>query len=123
MESADFKNWGLAITGALVGGVVGQFVFELLLGQGFYVLALPGAFVGWGASFSSRRRNVRVGVFSAVCALIVSIYSEWDAQPFVANESFSYFVTHLYQLKPFTLLMIVLGVVFGFSLGAGRDRI
>ena len=43
------KNDILALAGAVIGGVLGYFGFLLLVEQGFYALALPGALAGIAA--------------------------------------------------------------------------
>ena len=120
--SAEVKVWGLALAGGILGAIVGHVVFKWVASQGFYALALPGAFVGWGASYFLRRRNPTIGAVAAGITAVVSIYSEWATAPFVADESLAYFVMHLHHLRPMTWIMILIGIVIGYSLGAGRDR-
>lgn len=120
MEEA--KVWALALSGAILGALVGFVAFKWLAAQGFYALALPGAFVGWGASFFLRRRSQAIGALAAIIALTVSIYAEWATAPFIVDESLAYFLTHLHQLRPLTWIMIVFGVVLAYSLGVGRNR-
>ena len=40
----------LGLVGAIAGGVLGFYTFRWLLGQGFYGLIIPGAFLGLGCS-------------------------------------------------------------------------
>jgi hypothetical protein len=59
----------LAISFALLGGVVGYFGFLTLLDYGFYALALPGGLVGLvGGIVQTRSRTV-----PAVCALLATV--------------------------------------------------
>ena len=108
------------MAGAIIGGVLGWFAFGWLIGQGIYGLALPGALVGIGCGLLSGRSSVTNGILCAVIALVVGVVLEWRHRPFVADESFGYFVTHLHELQGITWLMLVLGVVFGFWFGRGR---
>ncbi len=109
----DWQRSVGAIAGALVGGVLGHLAFVWLIGQGFYALILPGGLVGLGAGLA-RYGNLTIAILCAFIACAITIVSEWRVFPFVADESLPYFVTHLYQLKPLTLIMIVLGTVIGF---------
>ena len=51
---------------------------------------------------------------------MLGIVTEWRFAPFVADESFSFFVRHLNELKPLTLILIGVGAVLGFWFGVGR---
>ena len=48
--------------------------------------------------------------------------AKWKAFPFIADDSFVYFLTHLHQLKSVTLIMLVLGIVFAAWFGLGRPK-
>ena len=47
-------------------------------------------------------------------ALVLGLVTEWRFFPFNADESFSYFLGHLHQLKSITLLMLAAGTAIGF---------
>ena len=113
-------SWALGIVGAVLGGVAGWFICGWLAQQGFYALALPGAAIGLGFSGLARRPMVAGGVFCAVAAILVGIAWEGFHRPFNADESFSYFLSHLQDLTPVTFLFIGLGGVFAFWFGRGR---
>ena len=115
--------WARAVAGVALGAVVGYFVYEWILRQGFYALVIPGAMIGWGAGFFLRTRRPEIGVLAAVVAFVVSILSEWATQPFIDDESLGYFLTHLHQLQPITWIMIALGTYIAFSWGAGRNKV
>jgi len=67
--------------------------------------------------------GVVFGIVCALLALIAGIISEWRWSPFSADNSFGYFITHLQQLRPITLIMIAIGAVFAFWFAAtGRRR-
>jgi len=94
--------------------------------QGFYAIILPGALIGFAGGWAIQRQTLASGmVFGIVCAviaLIAGIVSEWRLRPFIADNSFGYFITHLQQLRPITLIMI--GAVFAFWFAAtGRRRV
>ena len=103
----------LALLGAVVGGMLGYFLFSWILTQGFYGLILPGGCLGLGASLVSQKSKL-VPVVCAVAALGVGVFAEWKHFPFIADGSFGFFVTHLHQLKTVKLLMLVAGNVSGF---------
>ncbi len=118
------KNLWIAATRGLVGGLIGGFVgylaYAWLLTQGFYSVILPGALLGLGFGLAAQYRSVAFGIVCAFCGLILGYFCEWKEFPFVADDSFAYFLTHVYQLKPVTQIMIVLGAVMAFWFGRGR---
>lgn len=116
-------NYGLGLIGASMGALAGYFLFKLLLGQNLYALALPGALIGIGCGVLSRIHSRTLGVVCAIAALALGIMLEWQHFPFLADDSLSFFVTHLHQLKGFTMVMLVLGVLGGFWFGTGRSRV
>ena len=107
------KQVALVLGGAVLGGLVGHFAFGWLVNQGFYGLVLPGGLVGLGAGLSSCRSRWP-SVVCGVMALVLGLVTEWRFFPFNADDSFSYFVGHLHQLKPITLLMLAAGTAIGF---------
>lgn len=114
------KSMALGIVGAILGGVVGWLACTWLAQQGFYALALPGAAIGLGYGALSKRPMIAGGLLCAVAALAVGITWEGLNRPFIADESFSFFLAHLQDLKPVSMLFIGLGVVFAFWFGRGR---
>jgi hypothetical protein len=107
------KQTLLVLAGAALGGTLGFFAFKWLLDQGFYGLVVPGGLLGLGAGFG-RTRSVPLAVACGIAALLLGFYAEWKFRPFVADESLGYFVTHIHELKPLTLLMAGLGGFLGF---------
>ncbi|CAN5158503.1 hypothetical protein BH10PLA2_BH10PLA2_38440 [soil metagenome] len=103
----------LAVCGAVVGGTVGYFAFFWISSQGFYALALPGALVGLGAGVAKQKSRM-LAIVCGLAALVLGLIAEWRSAPFIADGSLGYFVTHIHQLKPITLIMIVLGGFLGF---------
>ncbi len=115
---------GLALrglAGAVAGGIVGYFAFAWLAGQGFYALMLPGALLGLGCATLLRKSSNVAGILCGLAAVPLGVFCEWSAFPFVADGSLAFFVTHLHDLRPMTMIMLALGAVFAFWLGKGRD--
>ena len=47
-------------------------------------------------------------------ALVLSLFCEWRFAPFIKDNSLGYFLTHVHELKPITLIMIAVGTFIGF---------
>ena len=109
-------NTALGLAGATAGGLLGlgYLAFGWLAGQGFYALALPGVLLGLGAGMMARRRSMALAVVCGILALPLGAFAEWKHFPFATDDSLNYFVTHLLDLRPFTLIMIGLGGFGGF---------
>ena len=119
-EKVRKVNWPLGVVGAVLGGVAGYFVFFWIVGQGFYALILPGATVGLGCGALSRGRSHALGVVCGLLAVLVGLLAEWRLAPFAADESLGYFLKHLHQLQPITIIMIAVGAVLAYWMGMGR---
>ena len=104
----------LGIVGAIIGGVVGYYLFVWIAHQGFYAIMLPGALLGWGASLCARRRSKPLMIICTVLALIAGFFSEWKFRPFVADDGLGYFIANLHKLQPITLIMIALGAFLSY---------
>lgn len=113
----------LGLVGGVVGGLVGYYVFRWIYGQGFYGLMIPGALLGLGCSLFALHRSFARGVACGVAGVALGFFTEWRFRPFLADNSFSYLVSHFYDLNPITLLMIGLGGVFGFWLGKDANPV
>lgn len=124
----DCLGHALGLLGGLAGGALGYYTFMWLVDQGFYGLMIPGAFLGLGCGLLSRDRSLPRGLICGLAGLALGLYCEWRFRPFIADESFTYLVTHLNQKRPITLIMLGLGAVFavwfgrdgGFRLWAGQ---
>jgi hypothetical protein len=103
----------LVLLGAIVGGVVGFFVTAFIAGQGMKAMAIPGGLVGLGAGVVTCR-SIVPAILCGLFALGLGIFTEWHLFPFIADGSFSYFVSHLHHLSAFTLIMIAVGGFIGF---------
>lgn len=122
LESSRQLNFGLGLAGAGIGGALGFFAFFWIAGHGFYALALPGALLGLGGGFASRMKSTALGGLCGIAAILLGIVTEWRYAPFMTDDSFTYFLTHLPRLSSITQLLIVVGGVFGFWFGQGRER-
>jgi hypothetical protein len=107
------KNDILVLLGAAVGGLLGYVLFSWLAGQGLYGLALPGGLLGLGAGVFKTRSKM-VPIVCGLSALALGLFTEWRYEPFVADGSLRYFVLHVHQLQPITLLMVAAGTLIGF---------
>jgi len=121
-ETARTKNLLAGLAGALAGSVVGYFAFIWIARQGFYALMLPGGLAGIGASLFVSDRSVPRGVLCGIFALGLGVFAEWRFAPFIKDGSLGYFLGHLHQLQPITLLMIAGGSFLGYWLALGRER-
>jgi len=111
----------LVLLGAAVGGLVGYVVFFALARQGLYGLALPGGLLGLGAGIF-KTRSKAVPVACGLLALALALFTEWRYEPFVADASLGYFVSHVHRLQPMTLIMIAAGTLIGFWVPFRRSQ-
>jgi hypothetical protein len=107
----------LGLVGAIVGAVLGFYTFGWLLSYGFYGLMIPGAFLGLGCSLVAQHPSTIRGILCGLAALGLAMFSEWYFGPFKADDSLSYFLSHLTSLTPVTLVMIGVGALIAFWVG------
>jgi hypothetical protein len=124
MEEKKFDALAHArgFVGIIVGGAAGFFLFQWLVDQGFYGLAIPGAVMGLACGFASRIHSPILAATCGICATLLLPYAEWKVLPFAADDSLGYFLTHLNQLRPLTWIMFALGIVFAAWFGLGRPQ-
>ena len=120
--SRQTKAIALGLLGAALGGCVGYFAFFWAARQGFYALILPPALLGLTAGWFARCRSTPLAIVCALAGLALGLYTEWRFAPFIADKSLQFFLTHVHQLKPFTLLMLALGVFLCYRFALGVDR-
>lgn len=120
MHGSPASAWGRGIVGAAIGGTIGYFVFQWLLTQGFYGVALPAALLGVGFSIGARRTLFLGGVFCAITGGMLMVFSEWNTRPFVKDESLLYFLQNLTELNSVTHIYMAIGAAMAFWFGRGR---
>lgn len=103
----------IAIAGAIVGGVLGSLAFGFFLDRGFYAFAVPGGLAGIGAGVSKNHARWVPFVY-AIIALVAGVVAEGVYRPFVADDSFVYFLKHIFEIESIGMVMIVLGTIIGF---------
>ncbi len=121
-DAQDLRPMALGVLGAAVGGYVGYQLFVWILSQGLYAIILPPSLLGLGAGLLARRRLMPLAVLCGLAGLWLGLFVEWKTFPFIADGSWQYFLTHVYQLKPISLIMIALGAFFSYRLALGSDR-
>jgi hypothetical protein len=107
------KQTVITLGGAIAGGVLGYFACFWLAGQGFYALALPGGLLGLGAGLG-KNRSVALAVLCGLVAVGLGLYTDWHLFPFAKDNSLQYYLLHVHDLSPVTLLMIAIGGAIGF---------
>ena len=107
------KHALLVIAGAAIGGTLGYFAFFWIADQGFYGLVVPGGLLGIGAGLA-RKCSLPLALACGAAAVALGIVTEWQYRPFLADESFSYFLFHILDKRPLKLVMIALGGFVGF---------
>ena len=107
-------NLAMGLAGAAAGGLAGYLLFGWLVRQGFYAVALPGALLGLGAGLLARQPSRVLPILCGVCGLLLGVFAEWSYLPFVKDGTLSYFLQHLFDLQPVSLIMILLGGIGGY---------
>ena len=102
--------------------MAGYYVFSLLANQGLYGLVIPGATLGLCGGLLLRGKSNAFGVVCSLLGVLLGIFAEWRFAPFIADPSFAYFITHLYDLNAIILIMIAIGGLCAFWFGKGREE-
>ena len=113
-STAPSINAALTFIGAAVGGAIGYVAFGWLVGQGFYAPAIPGVLLGVGGGLLAKQPSLALAVICGVLAVLLCLFAEWQHFPFMRDDSASYFLSHLTDLKPLTMIMIAVGGFTGF---------
>ena len=120
------KNWAAdlipGLIGAAVGGAIGYYLYVWGIHQSLKAGVVPGAMVGLGGGLLSARPSRVRGVVCGLAALGLGLFAEWKNFPFVADDGLGYFLGHVHQLQPLTLIMIALGTFVGFRWGGDGFR-
>lgn len=111
----------LALLAAAAGGALGYAAFWWFRQDGLYALILPGGLAGIGGGLVAHRsRWVMVAI--GVAGLMLGLVTEFRHAPFIADDSFGYFLRHVMDLRPTTKLMIAAGSAVAFY-GPFRSRV
>jgi len=113
-STASALNAALTLVGAAVGGAIGHVAFGWLVRQGLYAPAIPGVLLGVGGGLLAKQRSLPLALVCGVLAIVLCLVAEWRHFPFVRDASAPYFLSHLADLKPLTLIMIAVGGFTGF---------
>ena len=113
-------DWTLGLVGAVAGAVFGVWLFGLIARQGFLAVFLPGALTGLGCGALSGRRSVALAAASGTLGTLAGVVAEWRLGAFKEDDSLWFFLTHLHDLRPFTLGMIAVGGALAAWFGLGR---
>lgn len=117
----NWKSDFLVLLGAVLGGGLGYIVFFAFAARGLYGLALPGGLLGLGAGiFKTRSRAIPV--VCGLMALALGLFTQWRFARFATDASLGYFVLHVHQLSPLTLIMIAAGTLIGFYVPFRRGQ-
>lgn len=107
----------LGLVGAIAGGVLGFYTFGWLLDHGFLGLMIPGAILGLGCSLLARHPSIARGVLCGAAALALSLFADWWFEPFNADASWQFYLSHVMDLGPVRLLMIGIGSFIAYWVG------
>jgi hypothetical protein len=77
--------------------------------------------LGFAAGQFARERSTPLAVICGIGGCLLALITEWQFAPFVDDEGLPYFITHVHQLKPVTLLMVALGTFVSYRLALGHD--
>jgi hypothetical protein len=103
----------LTICCGVAGSLLGYAGFAQLLAYGIYALALPGGLAGLAAGIPRSRAPI-VPILCGVLATAAGVFTEHHFAPFHADHSLGYFLRHLVNLQPLTLVSILVGGLIGF---------
>jgi membrane protein YqaA with SNARE-associated domain len=107
----------LAAIGGVVGGFVGYHAFFWVVNQGYYGMMIPGGLLGLGCGMLARHASHVRGAVAGLAGLGLGVFTEWKFAPFRADPGLVYMLTHIHELVPIHLIMIVLGGFFAYWLG------
>ena len=114
----------LGIVGAIAGAALGFWSVGVLGRQGFHAIVLPAGLPGIVGGAIARQRSVTWSIVYGAVGLAAALITEWRYRPFIADQSFGYFVRHVGDVTPIVLGVIVIGAIVGgmFAFSAGRGR-
>ena len=112
-KACRMRNNCLALGAAVLGGTLGYFAFFWIAKQGFYALVLPGGLFGLAAGVV-KNKSIVIALVCALLATALGLFTEWQFAPFKKDHSLGFFLAHIADLEPITLIMIALGGFLGF---------
>ena len=96
----------LGTIGAIVGALLGALIMKWGWQSGFYAEPAVGILAGLAASWLAPRGGWLMGIIAGVVTLAVGLWAEWKfIGAMKADDSFAYFLTHVFDLTPFKLVM------------------
>ncbi len=115
--------------GAFVGAAIGILVYWFLLRNNVQAPILVPGVTGVVAGLAGAKRDVKMGLITAVIAIPATILPDAIWLPFTMDESIGYFLPHLHKLNPIRigpislpmLLVYAIGIGLAFWFGMGRD--
>jgi hypothetical protein len=117
-----FRPVAFGLIGAAAGGCLGYFAFFWIARQGLYALLVPPALLGLVAGLCARDRSPVLAITCGIAGLGLGLFTEWRFAPFYADGSLNYFIKHVHQLKPYTMIMLAIGTFFSYRLALGYSR-
>ena len=85
-DSKLAKQIPLGILGAVLGAVVGFFLFQFLIRRGLYFIVLPGALVGFGCGLAARNRSFVLAFIAFAIAIPATIFCECKSDAYLCDS-------------------------------------
>lgn len=121
MSNFPVKNLLAGLVGAVVGGIVGFFIYQWLFNNGYSGPVVPPACVGLGFGLAARKRHIAFGFISAVLAVGATMFTVWKIR-LVDGTSFTDFLEWYMDKNTFGWVMVAIGIAMAFSFGMGREN-
>ncbi|MDX1944440.1 MAG: hypothetical protein SFU86_03465 [Pirellulaceae bacterium] len=122
LPSKPAPDWPMllrGVGGAVLGAVLGYFVFRWLRSQGMLGDMLPGFAIGMLGGYLARGKSQILAVFCAILAVVATLFTEWHVQ-YSEKHTFVDFLTKLPSMNSVRLLLMGFGVVCAYWFGRGR---
>ncbi len=111
------------LAGGAVAGYLGYRVVAYLISHhGWWVPILPGAFAGLACGQLSGVASKGRGAINGLLGLGLAVYAQWRLfnPPFEFDKTFPSYLTHIHQLPPITLVILVVNGLLAFWWGRER---
>lgn len=106
------------VIGAVVAGVIGYFLYRLLLNNGYYAIAIPGGFVGIGYGLAARKPSMIAGICCGIAGLFFGFWC--DAVTMAPPETLFSYLAKFNQKPQTNLILICIGAFMSAWFGRGR---